>query len=105
MRIIKTSDYERWFRKLCDLTAKAKINARIKWIELHGELIGDCKPVGGKVTELRIDFGPGYRVYVTEEGGELLLLLIGGDKSSQQSDIEKAKKLAEEWRFQNGSRG
>ena len=56
---------------------------------------GDAKPVGAGVFELRFDFGPGYRVYYTERNGEIVVLLAGGDKSTQQQDIEKAKQLAE----------
>lgn len=98
MRIQKTECYERWFRKLRDLSAKGQINARLRRIGIEGRLVGDCKPVGGKVVELRFDVGPGYRVYVTEKDEVLLLLLLGGDKSTQLADIEKAKKLASEWR-------
>lgn len=97
VRIRKTDIYEKWFRRLGDSKAKARINARLRRIGLEGKLVGDCKPVGGKVTELRFDIGPGYRVYVTERNGELLILLLGGDKSSQQADIRKAQLLAREW--------
>ena len=65
---------------------------RIRSISLTGNL-GDYKPVGGSVYELRIDYGPGYRLYFTWRGSEVVLLLIGGDKTSQQRDIEKAKEL------------
>lgn len=65
---------------------------RIRRIALTGNL-GDYKPVGGSVYELRIDYGPGYRLYFTWRGSEVVLLLIGGDKTSQQRDIEKAKEL------------
>lgn len=98
MQIRKTDEYERWFRRLRDASARARINARLRRIGVEGRLVGDCKPVGDKVTELRFDIGPGYRVYVTEEGGELLILLVGGDKSSQRADIEKARRMAREWR-------
>ena len=102
MRVQKTSQYDRWFRKLKDSIARAKINARIRRIQLVGELVGDWKSVGEKVIELRIDYGPGYRVYVYMEREELLLLLIGGNKSSQQADIKQAKSLLKEWRQENG---
>lgn len=65
---------------------------RIRRIALTDNL-GDYKPVGGSVYELRIDYGPGYRLYFTWRGSEIVLLLIGGDKTSQQRDIEKAKEL------------
>ena len=81
---------------------KARINARIRRIELAGELIGDWKPVGDKVIELRVDTGPGYRIYGHVRGSEFILLLIGGDKSTQQADIAKAKDLLKKWEAQNG---
>ena len=59
--------------------------------------LGDHKPVGGSVSEMRIDYGPGYRIYFTEVGDVVVLLLIGGDKSTQARDIEKAKRLAKEY--------
>lgn len=96
MRIKKTDLYEKWFRRLKDSRARARINARLRRIGLEGRLVGDCKPVGDKVVELRFDVGPGYRVYVTERNGELLILLLGGDKSSQQADIRKAQLIARE---------
>ena len=102
MRILKTDQYDKWLKRLKDAAAKARINARIRRIELAGELVGDWKPVGGKVVELRFDVGPGYRVYAHPRGGELLLLLVGGDKSSQKADVEKAKDLLREWEAQNG---
>ena len=101
MEILKTGQYDKWFKKLKDVVAKAHINARIRRIELSGGLVGDWKPVGDKVVELRFDIGPGYRVYAHPKGNELVLLLIGGDKSSQQADIEKAKDLLTEWEAQN----
>lgn len=101
MRIRKTDAYEKWFRRLRDPRARARINARLRRIGLEGRLVGDCKPVGDKVVELRFDIGPGYRVYVTERNGELVILLLGGDKSTQRADIRKARLIArelEEWR-------
>ena len=65
---------------------------------LHGKLLGDYKSVGDGVIELRFHFGAGYRVYCHEEKGTLLLLLIGGDKSTQEKDIEKAKGIFKEWK-------
>ena len=96
MKIRKTDEYEKWFRRLKDSMAKARINARLRRISLEGKLIGDYKPVGDKIIEMRFSFGPGYRVYVTERNGELLVLLLGGDKSTQQADIRKAQLLAKE---------
>ena len=85
-----------------DAAAKARINARIRRIELAGKLIGDCKPVGDKDTESRVDAGPGYRAYGHVKGNEFIPLLIGGDKSTQQEDIKKAKDLLKEWEAQHG---
>jgi len=77
---------------LKDTAAKARIAVRIRRMELGN--FGDAKSVGAGVFELRFDFGPGYRVYYTERNDEIVVLLAGGDKSSQEQDIEKAKKLA-----------
>ena len=96
MRIFKTKHYDHWFRKLKDVNAKASINVRLRRIELAGELVGDCKTVGQGITELRFDLGPGYRVYV-HCLGDGMLLLLGGDKSTQVRDIEKARSLLNEW--------
>ncbi len=98
MIILKTKEYDGWFRRLKDKAAKAKINARLRRIELTGEIIGDSKMIGDKVIELRFNTGPGYRVYATSEKDKLIILLIGGDKSSQIADIAKAKHIAKEWR-------
>lgn len=100
MRILKTGQYDRWFKGLKDSRAKARINARLRRIALANSLIGDWKPVGGKVIELRFDTGPGYRVYAHRRGDEFILLLAGGDKSSQRDDIEKARDLLGEWEAQ-----
>lgn len=85
-----------WARKLKDQRAKAAIAARI--IRLANGLAGDVSPVGQGVSELRIHYGPGYRVYFAQHGEEVVLLLCGGDKSTQSRDIEAAKKLAIQWR-------
>lgn len=98
VEVRQTRQYERWFKKLRDRTARFRIDARIAQIQLRGELLGDYKSVGDGVIELRFDSGPGYRVYLAIEGAELLLLLAGGDKSSQVTDIAKARELAAEWR-------
>ena len=98
MRIIKTPTYEKWFRRLRDRNAQARINARLRRIGLHGGVVGDFRVLGDKVIELRFDMGSGYRIYVTVEKEELLLLLVGGDKSTQNADIRKAKELSRLWR-------
>lgn len=90
--IEKTAEFDKWLRKLKDLRAKAKILFRIQKIE-NDEHVGDCKPVGNGIMELRIDYAKGYRVYFKESDGKMIILLIGGDKSTQQRDIEKAKEI------------
>lgn len=85
----QTENYRNWFSKLKDPKAKARINVRIRRLPL-------VKPVGGGVSELRINYGPGYRIYFTQAGNELIILHIGGDKSSQNKDIRKAKELVGE---------
>lgn len=94
-KILTAPNYDKWFNKLRDINAKARINARIYRMSLG--LYGDAKSVGDGVSELRIDYGPGYRVYFTERGGEIIILLVGGDKSTQAKDIKAAKKLAAEY--------
>ncbi len=90
--IEKTTEFDKWLRKLKDLRAKAKILFRIQKIECDGHF-GDCEPVGNGIRELRIHYAKGYRVYFKEKNGGIILLLIGGDKSTQQEDIEKAKEI------------
>jgi putative addiction module killer protein len=96
LEIRRTDEFARWLRKLRDADAKARINLRLRRISLTGNL-GDVKPVGEGVSALRIDYGPGYRLYFSWRGNELILLLIGGDKSTQQRDIAKAKQLNKEY--------
>lgn len=91
-KVKQTKNYTKWYNKLKDTAAKARIAVRIRRMELGN--FGDAKSVGAGVFELRFDFGPGYRVYYTERNDEIVVLLAGGDKSSQEQDIEKAKKLA-----------
>lgn len=93
--VIRSDVFARWLEGLRDLQAVARINTRILRLR-HGNL-GDAKAVGGGVSEIRIDFGPGYRVYFTRRGSVLILLLCGGDKSTQRRDIERARRLAREF--------
>jgi len=88
----KTSEFDKWIRKLKDFRAKAKILFRIQKLETD-EHFGDCKPVGNGISEMRINYAKGYRVYFKEKDDKIVILLIGGDKSTQQSDIEKANKI------------
>ena len=90
--IEKTTEFDKWLRKLKDLKSKAKILFRIQKIE-NDEHLGDCKPVGDGIRKLRVNFAKGYRVYFKEKDGKIIVLLIGGDKSSQQKDIKKAKEI------------
>jgi putative addiction module killer protein len=94
LEIRQTTEYAAWFERLRDRAAKARIDIRIRRLSLGNA--GDVKPVGEGVSELRIHFGPGYRIYFTQRGHDLILLLIGGDKSSQDSDVRFAKALARE---------
>ena len=90
--IEKTDEFDKWLRKLKDIRAKAKILFRIQKIE-NDEHFGDCEPVGNGIRELKIDYAKGYRMYFKEFNGKILILLVGGDKSTQQQDIEKAKEI------------
>lgn len=90
--IEKTIEFDRWLRKLKDVRAKAKILFRIQKIENDGHF-GDCKSVGNGINEIRIHFAKGYRIYFKEKNGKIILLLLGGDKSSQEMDIKKAKEI------------
>jgi len=90
--IEKTDEFDKWLRKLKDLRAKAKILFRIQKIENY-EHFGNCEPVGNGIRELKIDYAKGYRIYFKEVDGKIIILLIGGNKSSQQRDIEKAKAI------------
>ncbi|MBO9329546.1 type II toxin-antitoxin system RelE/ParE family toxin [Achromobacter xylosoxidans] len=87
-----TAIFDDWLRKLRDVRARARIQARIDRLELGNP--GDSKPVGGGVCELRIDHGPGYRVYYTQRGTVLVVLLCGGSKATQPADIARAKAIA-----------
>lgn len=96
MKTIKqTETFMTWERNLKDRSAKAIIAARI--FRVANGLMGDVKPVGEGVSELRINYGPGYRVYFQQRGNEVVVLLCGGDKSSQPRDIKTAKTLASQW--------
>lgn len=92
--IEKTTEFDKWLRKLNDLKAKARILLRIQKLE-NDEHFGDCKPVGDGIQEMRVNFAKGYRVYFKENNGKIIVLLIGGDKSTQQKDIKKAKEIWE----------
>jgi len=93
MTIRETENFTKWIRALKDRVAQALITARIRRISVGN--FGDSKPVGNGVSELRIDYGPGYRVYFTRREQEIVVLLCGGDKSTQSRDIEAAKRIAQ----------
>lgn len=92
MEIQRTPEFKDWIDALKDLMGRARIQARIE--RLAGGNPGDHRNLDGGVSELRIDVGPGYRVYYTRRGNQLVILLVGGDKATQQRDIEMAKELA-----------
>ena|SRR6185312_11822228 len=95
MVVVRQSEaFSAWLGDLRDRKAAAKIAARLARLELGN--FGDAEPVGEGVTELRIHFGPGYRVYVVQRGEVLVVVLCGGDKSSQDRDIRRAKEMARE---------
>ena len=93
--IRKTDQFLNWLRGVRDIRAVARIQVRIDRLALGNQ--GDVKSVGSGVKELRVDYGPGYRVYFTQRGDQLVLLLCGGDKRTQDQDIVQAKLLAKEW--------
>jgi putative addiction module killer protein len=93
IEIRQTDVYARWFDSLRNRSARARIDARIRRLSLGNP--GDVRPVGEGVSELRIDFGPGYRVYYVQRGRALVVLLAGGDKHTQDRDIKTALELAQ----------
>ena len=88
----RSSVYIKWLKKLRDPQARARIVARIKRLEEGNP--GDVEPAGDGISEMRIDYGPGYRVYYKETGKEIIILLCGGDKRTQHADIAEAKRIA-----------
>ena len=94
IEVRQTVAYAEWYSGLRDRQAQTRIDIRIRRLSLGNP--GDVKPVGEGVSELRIDHGPGYRVYFVQQGAVLIVLLAGGDKSSQDKDIRLAKALAKE---------
>lgn len=90
--IRKTETFARWLDGLHDMRARARVQVRIERLAAGNP--GDIRPVGGGVSELRIDYGPGYRIYFKYVGREIVILLAGGDKSTQSADIRTALRLA-----------
>ena len=96
MELVQSDAFRDWLRGLRDRAAKARILARLgRMAEGH---VGDCKALGGGLFEARVHCGPGYRLYFLREGDALIVLLCGGDKSSQRRDIARARELANDWR-------
>jgi putative addiction module killer protein len=93
-QLAETDEFHRWLGSLADRRAMARIIDRIK--RASNGNFGDAKSVGSGVSEMRIDYGPGYRIYFFRRGKELVILLCGGDKKSQQADIAKAVRMKEE---------
>ena len=92
LEVRETATYAEWFTSLRDRTARARIDIRIRRLSIGNP--GDVKPVGEGVSELRVDYGPGYRVYFLQKAEVFVILLAGGDKSTQDRDIRQAKALA-----------
>lgn len=100
VEIIRSETFDRWLKRLRDSEAKVRILMRIRRLSLGNP--GDVQPVGEGLLEMRIDCGPGYRIYYFLHSSILVVLLCGGDKRTQQRDIERAKRLAAEWKVDNG---
>ncbi len=96
LEIRETSRYQDWFMALRDVQSRARINMRIRRLSLGH--FGDVKAIGFGVCELRIDCGPGYRLYFCRQSKQIVILLVGGDKSSQTRDIEQAIALAKKFK-------
>ena len=89
----QTREFSVWLRRLNDANAVARIVARIRRMEMGNP--GDSRSVGGSTLEMRVDYGPGYRIYYVHRGAQLVILLCGGDKRTQRQDIKRAQMLAE----------
>lgn len=98
VEVIRSATFAKWVDELKDRTARARVLVRIERLAMGNP--GDVKPVGEGVSELRIDHGPGYRVYFAREGTVLIIILAGGDKSSQSRDIVTAKAILKTWKEQ-----
>jgi len=96
LEVLKSATFEKWFNGLKDRQAQARITARISRLALGNA--GDVKPVGSGVSEMRIDYGPGYRVYFQQRAPAIALLLCAGDKSTQDADIRRAIQIAKDWK-------
>jgi len=96
LEVLQSATFESWFKGLRDIQARARITARIRRLALGNP--EDVKPVGAGVSEMRVDYGPGYRVYYLQRGDVIAVLLCGGDKRTQQADIRRALEIAKAWK-------
>ena len=96
----QTETFRKWRIRLKDERIRALIASRLDRLAFGNA--GDVRPVGQGISELRIDYGPGYRIYFMKRGNTIIILLCGGDKGTQTKDIQTAKRLASEWREENG---
>ena len=94
--IVQSAPFSRWLGDLKDQKARVRIHARLDRLALGN--YGDVRPVGEGLSELRIHYGPGYRLYCMQRGMRIVVMLCGGNKSSQERDIEQAKIIAKDWR-------
>ena len=93
--VVESATYKTWFAGLRDIQVRARIDARIRRLSLGNP--GQHRVLKGGIAELKIDAGPGFRVYYAQHGHTLVILLCGGDKSTQQADIRKARRIAQDW--------
>jgi putative addiction module killer protein len=96
IEVVQSATFAKWLSKLDDRRARARIEVRIDRLALGNR--GDVKPVGGGVSEMRVDYGSGYRIYFMQRGPIIAVLLCGGTKRTQQADIRRAIKIANDWR-------
>ena len=92
--VLQTQEFQRWLDALRDQRAQVRIAARLRLAEAGN--LGDWKSVGGEVSEMKVNFGPGYRLYFARRGSVLIVMLAGGDKSTQTKDIKRAQKILKE---------
>lgn len=95
-KALQFDEFKEWLSSLRDSRAKAKVTLRVRQMEAGN--LGDVEPIGEGISEARIHYGPGYRLYFIEEGPVIIILLCGGNKNSQKRDIKQAKALAKEWK-------
>ena len=99
LTVRQTQEFQDWLDALVDRRAQVRVAARLRLAEAGN--LGDWQPVGGSVSEMRVDVGPGYRLYFTRIGNVVIVMLAGGDKSSQKRDIKRAQRIAENLEFES----